>query len=192
MDKTDIKALNKYRYIFGAIAAPGKGRAFAVVLGRERYGAEQMHVIDEIEAKDLYELVHTAAVWDAFFKCDRWLGDSKDNLTMRDFIRQIKKEIPGTQNFSIAPTMLAEKKQGFYEWALPTLKKLISEGHLVLPPNGLLRDYLSKIDADDLPSLEFGAVPAVEALTFAAVGLSKYKSAAKNVSNKAKHDSIKI
>ena len=192
MDKTDIKALNKYRYIFGGLAAPGKGRGFIVVLGRERYGAEAMHVLDEIECKDLYELVHTAAVWSAFFKCERWLGDSQDNLTMRDFVRQIKKEIPGMQAFSISPTMLAEKKVGFYEWAMPTLKKMINEGKLILPVNGLLRDYISKIDADDLPSLEFGAVPAVEALTFAAVGLEKYRGAAKSASNKAIHDSVKI
>jgi len=191
MDKNDIKQLIKFRYIFGAIAAPGKGRAFLVVLGREHYGAEQMHVLDEIECKDLYEVCHTAAVWNAFFKCDRWVGDSKDNLTMRDFIRQIKKEVKGMQDFSVSPTMLAEKKQGFYEWAMPTLKKMINEGRLILPPNGLLRDYLSKIDSDDLPSLEFGAIPAVESLVFAAFALEKYKQPGTS-GGKAIHDSIKI
>ena len=191
MKKMETSELNKYRYIFGGVAAPGKGRAFIVVLGRERDGAEIMRVIDEIECKDLYELVHTAAVWDAFFKCDRWHGDSKDNLTMRDFIRQIKREIPGMQNFNISPTVLAEKKQGFYEYAMPTIKKLIDEGRLVLPPNGLLRDYVSKIDADDLSSLEFGAFPGVEALTFAAVGLEKYKRHGTS-GGKAKHDSVKF
>ena len=192
MKKMETSELNKYRYIFGGVAAPGKGRAFIVVLGRERDGAEIMRVIDEIECKDLYELVHTAAVWSAFFKCERWLGDSQDNLTMRDFVRQIKKEIPGMQAFSISPTMLAEKKVGFYEWAMPTLKKMINEGKLILPPNGLLRDYVSKIDADDLPSMEFGTVPAVESLVFAAFALEKYKKPGSSTGGKAIHDSIKI
>ena len=191
MDKESIAKLNKYRYVFGALAAPGKGRAFIVVLGRNRDGAEAMEVIDEMECKDLHEAVHTCATWDAFFKCDRWLGDSTNNLNIRDFVRQIKKTIPGMQNFSISPTILAEK-ESFYEWAMPTLRGLINEGKLILPPNGLLRDYLSKIDADEMPALELGDVPAVEALTFAAVGLEKYRGAAKSASNKARHDGIKF
>ncbi|MFH1718697.1 MAG: hypothetical protein ABIF19_15180 [Planctomycetota bacterium] len=191
MKKMEISELNKYRYIVGGLAAPGKGRGFIVILGRLREGAEAMVVIDEMEVKDLYELVHTAAIWDAFFKCDRWYGDG-GNLTMKDFVRQIRKEVAGSQKFGIAPTLLAEKKQGFYEFAMPTIRKLIDEGKLVLPPNGLLRDYLSKIDADDISSMEFGTFPAVEALTFAAVELHRYKSGGNNVTQKAKHDSIKI
>ena len=174
----EASELNQYRYIIGGLAAPGKGRAFIVILGRKREGLESMVVIDEMECQDLYELIHTAAQWDAFFHCDRWVGDSK-NVTMRQFVMRIRKEVPGSQEFNVHPTLLAEKKQGFYEYAMPTLREMIDEGLLVLPPSGLLRDYLSKIDADDLTSLELGSVPAVEALTFAAVELSRYKAGGK-------------
>ena len=174
----DTAELNQYRYIIGGLAAPGKGRAFVVILGRMREGLEPMQVIDEKECQDLYELVHTAAQWDAFFHADRWVGDSK-NVTMRQFVMRIRKEVPGSQEFSVCPTMLAEKKVGFYEWAMPTLREMIDQGRLVLPPSGLLRDYLSKIDADDISSMELGSVPAVEALTFAAIELSRYKAGGK-------------
>ena len=179
MKKFETSELDRCRYIFGAIAAPGKGRGFLVVLGKLREGIEAMVVIDELECADLYELVHTAAVWNGFFRCDRWYGDVKQNLTMKDFVRQIKKEIPGMQNFNIFPTLLAEKKKAFYEFAMPTIKKLITEGKLILPPNGLLRDYVARIDPDDIPSMEFGSVPSVEALTFAAVELDRHKSRGK-------------
>ena len=175
----EASELNQYRYIIGGLAAPGKGRAFVVILGKMREGLESMRVIDEMECVDLFELIHTAAQWDAFFHADRWIGDIKGNITMRQFVMRIRKEIPGSQAFNICPTMLAEKKVGFYEWAMPTLREMITEGKLILPPSGLLRDYLSKIDADDISSMELGSVPAVEALTFAAIELSRYKAGGK-------------
>ena len=174
----DTAELNQYRYIIGGLAAPGKGRAFVVILGRKREGLEEMVVLETMECLDLFELVHQAAMWDVFFKCDRWYGDAK-NITMKEFIRQIRKEVPGSQAFNVCPTLLAEKKVGFYEWAMPTLREMITEGKLILPPSGLLRDYLSKIDADDISSMELGSIPAVEALVFAAVELSRYKAGGK-------------
>ena len=98
---------------------------------------------------------------------------------MRDFVMRIRKEVPGSQNFIICPTMLAERKQQFYEWAMPTLREMIDEGRLVLPATGLLRDYVSKVDADELTTMEFGTLPAVEALTFAVIELSRYKKGGK-------------
>ena len=176
MQKFERSELNKYRYIFGALAAPGKGsKGFLVVLGRPTEGLERSVVIDEVEAVDLYDLVKSAAVWDACFHADRWYGDVT-NPTMTEFVHQVTHNIPGMQRFQLLPTLLAEKKKDFYEYAMPTLKKLITEGKLVLPPNGHLRDYVSKVDPGDISSMELGSVPAVEALTYAAVELNNFQS----------------
>lgn len=171
MDKTfDSKEAAKYRRFVGALALGAK--PFAVIIGKEKHGAERIVLLDEIEAVDIRQLVRKCAALDYFYYPD-WYGDTT-NITLKNFIRESNKdsEAPNDRPFVLRKVKLIEMKNELYGYILPVLNDLIEQDQLILKP-GMVKTYLSQLQENDLPDLEPGSYPSIEALAFCVLELVK-------------------
>jgi len=173
MKRFDPTESNKYRKIYGALAAPGKGRGFAVIVGKERHAAERIVLLDEVEDCDLRKLVRDCGAFEYFYAPEVFFGDT-DNPTLMEFIREMNKdtEAPGDKPFVLRRTKLLDKKKDLFSYILPMLRNLIERGHLILKP-GMVKTYLSQPQEADLATLEQGDFPSVEALSFAVLEIDQ-------------------
>lgn len=173
MKTFDSKESTKYRKIYGALAAPGKGRGFAVIVGKEKLAAERVVLLEEIEAGDIRQLVRECAALDYFYHPEVWFGDT-DNPTLTDFIREANKdnEAPGDRPFKLRRTKLLDKKNDLFSYILPMLRNLIERGHLILK-DGMTKTFLSQPQEADLSTIEMGDYPSIEALAFAVLEIDQ-------------------
>lgn len=173
MDRFDPKEDVKYRKIYGALAVPGKGKGFAVIVGREKADVERVVLLDEIEAGDIRQLVRECGALDYFYKPEYWFGDT-DNPTLMDFVREANKdnEFPGDRPFKVRRSRLLDKKQGLFSYVLPALRNLISRGLLILK-DGMTKTYLSQPQEADIPTIELGSYPSIEALGFGVIEIDQ-------------------
>lgn len=164
---------NKYKKIYGAMALPGKGKGFAVIVGRERHAAERVVLLDEVEAGDIRKLVRDCGAYDYFYSPDVWYGDT-DNPTLMSFIREMNKdtEAPGDKPFVLRRTKLLDKKNDLFSYILPMLRNLIERGHFILK-DGMTKTFLSQPQEADLSTIELGDYPSIEALAFAVLEIDQ-------------------
>lgn len=174
MDKYfDPKESNKYRKIYGAMAAPGKGKGFAVIVGRELHAAERVVLLDEVEAGDIRKLVRDCGAFEYFYHPEVFFGD-RDNSTLMAFVREMNKdtEAPGDRPFKLRRTKLLDKKTDLFSYILPMLRNMIERGHLILK-DGKTKAYLSQPQEADLSTIEMGDFPAIEALAYAVLEIDQ-------------------
>jgi hypothetical protein len=173
--------------LYGGVAWPGKRPGFAVVLalGKEKrfvgnsafdFDNSDIYVLDEIEAADTRELVHRCAGLNAKYTPARWVGGHRNNAADR-FINELNaRQAPPVDayeerpSFSVGWTQLLELERP-YEYLLPSLKALLDKDRKRLFLKGSrVTQYLGEIKPDEIPFLEWGEYPAIEAL-----GLTVYE-----------------
>ncbi len=166
----------KYIRIYGAVAWPGKRPGFAVIVGQRTKAPTDLVVLDETEDSDIRAMVWACGGLDYFYRPDAWLGDP-ENRAAQQFIREMNTENRQARRqycrgFHLRRSPVLDIKKQTFDYLYPTLKKTLAEGHLVLK-EGKLKDYMVQPQAGDLPAIEFGDYPAIEALGFAVLELER-------------------
>jgi len=173
----------RYKQIYGGVAWPGKRPGFAVVIGmdHERHlDNHNIYLLDEFESSDTREIVRQCSALDYKYQPARWIGDTRNDAADR-FITEIKRELHSVENsrehrryFSVSSTLMLDMKHPF-QYILPELKRLLDKDRrqLFLKDSQVI-NYLSEIDPSEIPTLEFGDFPAIEALAFAVIDMRLY------------------
>jgi len=143
-----------------------------------------IYLLDEVESVDIREVVEQCKVLDYKYKPTMWLGDTLNDAAGR-FIQEMNSELDrhlpagsdiDRREFYLSSTTILEMKHP-YEFMLPKIKRLLNEEHkqLFLKDSKIL-NYLPTIEPQEIPALEFGDYPALEALAFAVIELREYGS----------------
>ncbi len=169
---------------YGAVAWPSnrsdKLPGFAVVVGlahERHFGGHDVYLLAEAETLNMQELVAHCAVLDGQFQPERWISDTRNHAADL-FIKAVNAEsrTPDprpleqrndrrTLRLTRPPLLDIERP---YEFFIPQLRKLLDENHRQLfLKESRVKEYLSRILADDAPSLEWGDYPAIEAVCLA-------------------------
>lgn len=173
-DEEQLK--HHFKVVYGGVAWPGKKPGFAVVVGLTRdkhFESSDVYLLDEFESADTRVLVRQCGVLHHKYQPQRWIGDRCNDAADR-FIREMndERQLPedsenGRDGFYISWTPILDM-QNPYEYMLPELKRLLDkERRQLILKDGKGRDYLAEIKPEEIPFLEFGAYPAIEALAFA-------------------------
>ena len=172
---------------YGGIAWPGRRPGFGVVLalGKEKhFGSSNVYLLDEVESSDMRELIHRCAGLDAKHVPTWWVGDNRNSAASR-FIHELNaaqqpppndyEDTPNRKGFYVCPSQLLDIERP-YEYMLPTLKALLDKDRrqLFLKDSRII-PYLGEIKPDEIPYLEWGEYPAIEALTFAAWEITRWR-----------------
>lgn len=165
----------KYRKIVGAISWPGKRPGFAVVIGQTqkiRFLTPDLIQLDEAENNDVRGLVRACNGLDCFYQSSYWLCDTK-NAAGIQFIREINRE-RNKNSFRTRQSPLLDM-QTAYQYFFPMLRELLvkERRQLFLKDEGKLKNYMFMPQEPELPTLQFGDYPAIEALAFAVMELSR-------------------
>lgn len=165
----------KYKKIFGAVAWPGKRAGFAVIIGQRAEWSGACVLLDETEAADIRQLVRACGGLDYFYRPDGWYGDS-ENRAACEFIREMNQENRQQHNIGRTDFVLRRSRildiKNVFDFVYPTLKKMLAKGSLTLK-DSKLTEYMLQVQASDLPAIDFGDYPAVEALAFAVLELER-------------------
>jgi len=164
------------RAIIGAVAWPGKRPGFGLVLavtgGRDGqpYG---FYLLDEAEDGDLLKLVLKCDGLDSRYAPERWIGDNRKTAAQQAMGRVAEAKQPKSGESVRALTYVCStalvEDDGPYQYAVPMLKTLLrEEDRQLFIKDSRVREYLRQIDEADLPSLQRGDFPAIEALAYAA------------------------
>jgi hypothetical protein len=170
-NRTELK--NQCRTIFGGVSWPGKKEGFAVVaaMNYETYPYNhKVYLLDEYESFDMRELVNQCGVLDFKYCPERWIGDYKNDAAVK-FIYESnpnKRE----NRFSLTPTPMLEMEH-LYSYILPQIKELSQHSQLFLKESKIV-NYLRSITESEIPEIEYGEYPAIEALAFAVLEILKY------------------
>lgn len=169
----------KYRRIFGGAAWPGKRPGFAVIVGQQREPPFDLVLLDEVEGTDIRQVVRACGGFDFFYRPEAWYGNP-ENRAACQFIREMNAETrqartQHSRDFHLRRSPVLDLQNAF-DYTFPTLKKLLSQEHLLLK-EGKCREYMGHPQAADLPSLEWGDWPAIEALAFAVLELARVRDA---------------
>jgi hypothetical protein len=170
---------NQCRTTIGAVAWPGKRPGFALVLavtGGKKYVPYEIHVLAEAESGDLAELIRKCDVLDAQYAPERWIGDDRKQAAEKLIEELVASRRPKNDDeepprvFSgVSRNSLVDMGNGLYEYAMPMLKSMLREGNRKLfLKTSKARDHMGEIKEEELPFMERGDCPAVEALAFAA------------------------
>ena len=173
LDQTPPKhILGRCESICGAVAWPGKRPGFAVVGGTSgvrRFGGREIYLLDEYESMDTRELVRKCGVLDFMYWPKMWIGDYRNDAADR-FINKMNEEFGRRdRQFYLTFTAMLEMER-LYQYILPEIKQLRNKDcrQLFLRDSKIL-NYLSAIQPDEIPELELGDYPAIEAIAFAAL-----------------------
>lgn len=180
---TDAQLQDQCKVVFGGVAWPGKRPGFAVVLAMDperHFNSHDIYLLDEVESADMRVLVRQCGVLDTKYKPSQWLGDNRNSAADR-FIQEVNEERPRLRgpfeerrDFHVCPTSHLDM-EGPYEYLLPTIKALLAQDRrqLFLKTSRVL-EYLGQIKPDEIPFMEFGEYPAIEALGFAVCEMLDY------------------
>jgi len=166
----DLEA--RYKQIYGAVAFPGKRPGFAVMVGmihEEHFESHDIYLLDGFESADMRELIRQCGVLDYKYKPELWIGDRLNDAADR-FIREMNEEFKSSRRrFTLSSTQILDMKQP-YSYILPELKRMLNKDHrqLFLEDSKVVDD-LGIIEPSQIPEIEFGDFPAVEALAFAVI-----------------------
>ncbi len=182
-DLTTEELKTRHKQIYGGVAWPGKHPGFAVVIGMDHerhFDNHDIYLLDEFESSDIRELVRQCSALDYKYQPAIWIGDTRNDAADR-FITEINRELHSAENlqahrryFHICSTQILDMQHS-YQYVLPELKRLLDKDHrqLFLKDSHVI-NYLSEIDPSEIPTLEFGDFPAIEALAFAVVDMRLY------------------
>jgi hypothetical protein len=156
--------------VYGGVSWPGKHRGFAVVVAMnrfEKYGTKEHEIclLDEVESRDMWELVKQIGVLDLKYNPSVWIGDS-GNPTADQFVRELNSETHG-RSLSFDRTSMLDMDWP-YQHMLQSLRRMLRQDSRTLYlKDSKVVEYLREIDADAEIELELGEYPAIEALAFA-------------------------
>jgi len=182
----------RYDKKYGGVAFPGKLPGFAVVVGMEQeklsIPSEHRHVyvLDEFESEDLRHLLRQCRALGFKHGPERWIGNSRHDAAQR-FICEMNAESKDSaqpyakykQKFNLTATCILDMEHPF-PYILPELKRMLGPNEKQLFfGQSKIAEYLTAIQAEEIPDLEFGEFPAIEALGFAVIEMiraAKYES----------------
>jgi hypothetical protein len=164
---TERKLEAQCRAIVGGIAWPGKRPGYGVILAldvREFWPGGHMILLDEVDSWDLGELIRRCAALSLKYKPKFWVGD-QHNAGARQLIMDNRADGP-LKDFYIHHSSVLDMPQA-YPYMLATLKGLLQEDtrRLFLKASKVLAD-LGAIVPEEVPYMEIGEYPGVEALSF--------------------------
>jgi hypothetical protein len=180
-----------FRAVWGGVAFPGKNPGFAVVAGLrpvQQKDVYEVHVLAEAESPDLGELLRQCrALGSAYHigglatdEAFRWLGDWRNAAAGR-VVQEVNGEgrpfygamsRPGREQLQISSTPILDMKDQPYAFMLSLLRQNLAEGRKQLFLHGSrMQHYLTAIQPEDIFQLQFGAFPAIEAVSFVVAGL---------------------
>jgi|GEM_PF-5005683 len=168
----DVRALKECcKAVRSAVTWQGKNPGFAVVVAMNsfrRFGRTRREIVllDEVESRDMAELIHKCEALHLKYKPADWYGDP-DNAAANRIIQRLNQE---RQNpFSlIRPTIIGMDKP--YQFILQSLRPILKpENRELFLKDSQIIDYLGQINEDEETDLELGSFPAIEALSFAAL-----------------------
>ena len=173
----------RYKRIYGGVAWPGKRPGFAVVVGMDHVrhlDNHDIYLLDEFESSDTRELVRQCTALDYKYQPAIWIGDTRNDAADH-FIEEIDRELHRTENsqehrrhFCICSTQILDMEYP-YQYILPELKRLLDKDRRQLfLKDSQVTNYLSEIDPSEIPTLEFGDFPAIEATAFAVIEMRFY------------------
>jgi hypothetical protein len=171
--------LSHYKQIWGGIALPGKKKGFDVVVGSKNH---DIYVLDEFESWDTHELITQCILFEYKYQPQMmWFGDG-ENKALKMVIHEVNAERQSKNKnpelivpvFSIITTKILEMDKP-YTYILPELKSLLREDRRQLfLGDSTIVEYLSVIKEADMPELNFGDYPAIEALAFAVIEMRQW------------------
>ena len=168
----DTKALREScTAVRGAVSWPGKNPGFVVIIAMNRFKhfsieRREIVLLDEIETRDMWDLVRKCAALNLKYEPATWFGDP-DNATAQRFIREMGRERQTT--FSLIPTPIVQIDRPF-QYMLQSLRRMLKlEDRVLFLKDSKILDYLGQIVEDEETELELGAFPSIEALAFAAL-----------------------
>lgn len=180
----DFKTNKNYNRIYGGVALPGKQPGFAVVVGMgqgDPFKKHDIYILDEFESMDTRELIRQCGVLDFKYHSKMWFGDGLNSAADR-FVQEMNHERQAKNKnpellmpvFSITPTPILEMKQP-YTYILPELKSLLCEGRekLFLGQSKIV-GYMTSVEPQSLPEIDFGEFPAIEALGFVVIEMRQW------------------
>jgi len=129
-------------------------------------------VLAEYESPSIRELVRQCDVLDYTYEPKKWIGDWKNDAADK-FIRELNSEkIKQEHKFSVNLTPMLEM-ENLYPYMLDELKRLLDvKRRMLYLKDAKVINYLSEIGPDiDIPSLNLGEYPAIEATCFAVLSM---------------------
>lgn len=174
-NKFDKNERLKYRKILGAISWPGKKPGFGIIIGQKHeisFLSHDLIQLDEVEDNDIRTLVRACNGLDCFYQPVCWITETKNSAGDK-FIREINRE-RNKNSFRTRRSPLLDMKEA-YQYFFPMLRELLTPDRrqLFLKEEGKLKGYMFMPQEQELPTLQFGDYPAIEALAFAVMELSK-------------------
>ena len=162
--------LRMFKAIYGAVALPGKGKGFAVVVGILRQSLREKDydyiLLDEYESENLRVLIRQCDILSRKYHPKYFIGNNK-NLAVRQFIQEMDEE--NRSDFYLTFSHVLDMENP-YEYLLPTLRQLLDpESKQLFLKDGLLSTRIHSADIQDdlVPEMQWGDCPAVEALGMA-------------------------
>jgi hypothetical protein len=170
---TDRELETQCRIIVGGIAWPGKRPGYGVILARdarEFWPGGHLILLDEVESWDLGDLIRRCLALGIKHKPRHWYGDHQNAAAGRFLLNH--RTTGQLKDFHILPSSVLDMPQA-YPYMLATLKGLLHEDsrRLFLKGSKILAD-LGAIVPEDVPFMQIGEYPAIEALSFAVAELA--------------------
>lgn len=183
--KADLK--RHFRALYGGVAWPGQRPGFVVVVGlanEKHFDSYDVYLLDECESVDTRELVRQMGVLDYRYEPARWVGDPYNDAADR-FLRELNEERQAATDSATGfpagrrmprylcpiPSPVLDMKRP-YSYILAELKWLLdADRRQLFLKTSRVKDYLTTIEPDEVPALEFGAYPAIEALALAGMAI---------------------
>ena len=175
-DPTEDK---KYKRIYAGVAWPGERPGFAVILGEEREGVNNLIFLDEIEAGDIRSLIRQCGAMDYYYRPDAWYGETKNSAAM-EFIREMNKDNSsletgraGAKKFILRRSRQLDSENPF-EFFFPRLKSMLEpKNRRLFLKESKLKAYMYQPQEADLAGMKWGMYPAIEALALVALELDE-------------------
>jgi hypothetical protein len=181
--------VNETRAVWGAVAWPGKGPGYAVVLAACRKAKQdgyEFYLLEEFESEDVRLLVRKCGALNVKYAIPRprgrradsggrWIGDVKHDAASR-FIAEMNAEIgPGTHTpaFELHATAILDM-ENVYSYILPAVKEMLSaERRRLFLKDGRIIEQLNGVEPDEMIDFKIGEYPAIEAVAFAAIEMQR-------------------
>ena len=166
------------RVVYGGVAWSGKRPGFAVVLAMSKRkdpetGSHEICLLDEFESHDMRRLIRQCGLLNSKYEPKRWPSD-----TTNDSAEELMAEMRGDVGFDISETDLTEMKP-IYPYILTNLKELLDQKNRCLfLKNSKILNYMNDIEGGDVSGLVLGDYPAIEALAYAVIEMTRFVKSA--------------
>jgi len=164
---TERELESQCRAVVGGIAWPGKRPGYGVILARDVrdfWPGGHLILLDEVDSWDLGDLIRRCAALAVKYKPKFWVGDQQNAGAAR-FLMEHRGEGQASAFYVHHSAVLDMPRM--YPYILATIKGLLQEDtrRLFLKGSKILAD-LGAIVPEEIPFIEPGEYPAIEALGY--------------------------